>query len=271
MSNLKYKLEALLFSSARSMTIEELSNLTKASPEEIREKISKAHIGKKISQKTKKRMSNAQKRLFRENKNIGSRKYSLNIDYFNRPFNPAKIYWMGFLVADGGVYKNILSLSSKDKKHLKKFKTALNYTGPLYPHHKNWRLMIGSKVLVNSLIKFGLVPRKSFKTYVPKQIPEKLLRHFYRGLVDGDGCICKGQIYLCGTKQIVSEFKNWANKQIKNQKGGVYRHKNIWRVLWCGRISTLEVARLLYKNIPSEIRLERKYQKYLSIQSQFTP
>ena len=39
MSNLKYKLEALLFSSARSMTIEELSNLTKASPEEIREKI----------------------------------------------------------------------------------------------------------------------------------------------------------------------------------------------------------------------------------------
>lgn len=40
MSNLKYKLEALLFSSGRSMTIEELSNLTKASPEEIREKIS---------------------------------------------------------------------------------------------------------------------------------------------------------------------------------------------------------------------------------------
>ncbi len=39
MSNLKYKLEALLFSSARSMTLEELSNLTKASPEEIREKI----------------------------------------------------------------------------------------------------------------------------------------------------------------------------------------------------------------------------------------
>ena len=39
MSSLKYKLEALLFSSARSMKIEELSNLTKATPEEIREKI----------------------------------------------------------------------------------------------------------------------------------------------------------------------------------------------------------------------------------------
>jgi segregation and condensation protein B len=37
MSNLKYKLEALLFSSARSMKIEELSNLAKASPEEVRE------------------------------------------------------------------------------------------------------------------------------------------------------------------------------------------------------------------------------------------
>ena len=39
MSNLKYKLEALLFSSARSMKIEELANLTKANSEEIREKL----------------------------------------------------------------------------------------------------------------------------------------------------------------------------------------------------------------------------------------
>ncbi|HZX44369.1 MAG TPA: SMC-Scp complex subunit ScpB [Candidatus Nanoarchaeia archaeon] len=37
MSNLKYKLEALLFSSARSMKIDELASLTKAGPEEIRE------------------------------------------------------------------------------------------------------------------------------------------------------------------------------------------------------------------------------------------
>lgn len=39
MSNLKYKLEALLFSSARSMNIEELCHLTNASPEEVREKL----------------------------------------------------------------------------------------------------------------------------------------------------------------------------------------------------------------------------------------
>ena len=41
MSNLKYKLEALLFSSARSMKIEELSNLANASPEEVRETLNK--------------------------------------------------------------------------------------------------------------------------------------------------------------------------------------------------------------------------------------
>jgi segregation and condensation protein B len=41
MSNLKYKLEALLFSSARSMKIEELSELAKASPEEVRETLNK--------------------------------------------------------------------------------------------------------------------------------------------------------------------------------------------------------------------------------------
>jgi len=41
MSNLKYKLEALLFSSARSMKIEELSSLANASPEEVRETLNK--------------------------------------------------------------------------------------------------------------------------------------------------------------------------------------------------------------------------------------
>lgn len=51
MSDLKYKLEALLFSSARSMKIEELSNLTKASPEEIRERLNelKEDYGKRDS------------------------------------------------------------------------------------------------------------------------------------------------------------------------------------------------------------------------------
>ena len=39
MSNLKYKIEALLFSSGRRMTIEELEKLTKAAAEEIREGI----------------------------------------------------------------------------------------------------------------------------------------------------------------------------------------------------------------------------------------
>ena len=39
MSNLKYKLEALLFSSAREMKIDELANLTKSTPEEVREKL----------------------------------------------------------------------------------------------------------------------------------------------------------------------------------------------------------------------------------------
>ena len=39
MSNLKYKLEALLFSSARTMTIDELSTLTKSLPEDVKKTI----------------------------------------------------------------------------------------------------------------------------------------------------------------------------------------------------------------------------------------
>jgi segregation and condensation protein B len=44
MSNLKYKLEALLFSSARSMKVDELAHLTKSTPAEVREKVNELKI-----------------------------------------------------------------------------------------------------------------------------------------------------------------------------------------------------------------------------------
>lgn len=206
------------------------------------------------------------------------RKYFLNQNYFNQPLDKTRAYWIGFLIADGFINRNSLNLRLKDKETIEKFKVALNYNGPIHFHplsiknkkHKDqWLIKVTHPVLVNSVVKFGIVPRKSFKTYVPKQIPNKLLKHFYRGLFDGDGCICKTksknkwQISLCGTKQIVTDFKNWINKQIKNQKGGVYKHGNIWKALFGSSISAWEALSLLYKNAPSEIRLERKYQKYL--------
>ena len=207
-----------------------------------------------------------------------SRKYSLNQDYFNQPLDENRAYWIGFLIADGGIYGNQIILNLKDKEHIRKFKLALNYGGSI--SHRNykekyegWSIQVTSKKMVDSLIKFGIVPRKSFKTYIPSDFPQNLLKPLFRGLVDGDGCIYKTNkkwgLDLLGTKQLVTFFKNWINRQTKNTKGSIVKKERIWVTKFGGNPSTWEVANLLYENAPQEIRLERKYLKYLEFKEQY--
>jgi len=62
-------------------------------------------------------------------------KYKINDSVFSVIDNNEKAYWIGFLAADGYVdYKtNRIGLKLKlgDIKHLEKFKTFLNFSGPI--------------------------------------------------------------------------------------------------------------------------------------------
>ena len=213
-----------------------------------------------------------------------SRKYSLNQDYFNQPLDETRAYWIGFLIADGGIVDNQVSLNLKDKDHIEKFRIAINYGGLIgYRSYKGlygrkerydgWSLQVRSNKMVDSLAKFGIVSRKSFKTYIPN-LPQSLLKPLFRGLVDGDGCIFKTNqgwwgLNLVGTKQIVTSFKIWINKQTKNTKGSISKKEKIWIVRFGGNPSTWEVVNLLYKDASQEIRLERKYFKYLEFKKEY--
>lgn len=107
-------------------------------------------------------------------------------------------YWAGFLAADGNVdNKNRirLTLNYDDTNHLEKFKEYLKSTYMISSNtdkyyrssfeftHKQMRADLENNFLI--------IPNKTDKLELPKNISIELFKHYIRGYFDGDGCICE--------------------------------------------------------------------------------
>ena len=117
-----------------------------------------------------------------------------------------------------------------DKPHIEKFqaflksdhklqillKTKSPLTGNSAP---SINLMITNKKLSQDLVNLGLCQNKS-KTVKPcTLVPKDLLRHYWRGLVDGDGSITRSSrdgllLGLCGTEAICEGFLAFCKETI---------------------------------------------------------
>lgn len=116
--------------------------------------------------------------------------------------NQNTAYWLGFLAADGSVYKKkhqlMIGLSRKDREHLEKFKIFIesnseikdrdmicSTNGKSYPSSL---IYISSKELIDDLAKYSIVANKSNQNINFLQyIPEQYKMHFVLGYFDGDG------------------------------------------------------------------------------------
>jgi hypothetical protein len=137
-----------------------------------------------------------------------------NDRYFEVIDSEAKAYWLGFLYADGCVYRCVsetriggklikrsetdkLTLSIVDYEHLEKFKVALQAEQNIYTRTDTRTDCVYSYIvfhsikLCNDLEQLGCVQKKSLILKFPSddQVPSHLRRHFIRGYFDGDGCI----------------------------------------------------------------------------------
>jgi len=156
-----------------------------------------------------------------------ARKYACNQGYFGEPLDEERTYWIGFLLADGsimkrGAYKLQVILSVVDRVHILKLRRALSSTSPVveYPSQPEAsRLYIYSNELCTDLMKYGVVPRKTYGHPLPV-VPAYLERHLFRGLFDGDGCIGYSRrdrswaVSLSGTKEMIYYFATWINKRL---------------------------------------------------------
>lgn len=216
---------------------------------------------------------------------LSRRKYNVNDNYFDIIDTEHKAYWLGFIYADGYVHtlddKIGISLSYKDKMHLKQFARDIGFTGIIKDYEEKQgysvgaiysRILITSKQMKQSLMHLGVVENKTniltFPT--PNQVPEYLVWHFIRGYFDGDGSLAYGHYNKNGTRnytiKILGTFNMVQNIQKIFQSNVIpyqrYPERNIDN--YCIDIGgNLQVKRLLdnlYNN--ATIYLERKYNRY---------
>jgi len=126
------------------------------------------------------------------------RKYTLREDFFESIDTEEKVYWLGFLYADGYISERQVSidLAKKDMGHLEKLAASVEYSGSIhkyggsiYNYRDSVRLCLCSKQMANDLARLGCTQAKSLDLKFPSFIPSELEYHFIRGLFDGDGSI----------------------------------------------------------------------------------
>ena len=145
---------------------------------------------------------------------INTPKYPIDETYFEKIDTKSKAYFLGFLYTDGTVSNSDentkrvqLSLNTKDKIILKKFRNDLQTNKPIYdlvrkprkygnisvPEGRTSTLNISNVKIRNDLIKLGLTPNKTFSMKFPghRKVSKKFMPHFIRGIFDGDGTIAK--------------------------------------------------------------------------------
>ena len=152
----------------------------------------------------------------------------VDLDFFRRYSSESSAYFTGLLVADGNVAESgrvSLSLKSSDSPILEVFSKELKL-----PRHEVTTYSVVDKRtgaissvssvqfsierLTTDLLSLGLMPRKSTKETCPDVYKQN--RHFWRGLVDGDGHISDPEksrplVSLCGSLEICNSFKEFCS------------------------------------------------------------
>lgn len=194
-------------------------------------------------------------------------KRTLNEDSFENIDSPEKAYWLGVMYSDGYInktekYTNFfgLSISTKDREWLEKFKKFLNYNGNINDYFVSGgyktgtpysRLLIGSNKIVEDLEKLGVVEHK---TKLIQRLPNiSFLDDFIRGYIDGDGSLRKNcpNIRICGNYNFLLEVGEYFKIPYK-----IYPDKSIFDISYRAKQSRY-LEKRLYKN--ATVFLDRKY------------
>jgi DNA-binding CsgD family transcriptional regulator len=189
----------------------------------------------------------------------------------------AALYWCGFLFADGSVKtrtsSSVLSvnLSAVDKDHLFKLQSFLktdffvashNYPGQSYSSNPKFRLCVVSDEVCDDLLSYGRYDGALHPSLWGS-------RHFWRGLVDGDGSLgiyfdsrskkSRPMFSVCGTQCMMDNFKKRFSLSGHNSKAKVRLHSSgsIYHYGLNGRVG-VECIKWLYGD--ATVYLDRKYE-----------
>ena len=193
----------------------------------------------------------------------------------------AAAYWVGFLMADGCISANsgkgsphvILVISERDRSHLEQFRSFLGsqHSIQVIPGGKHYggksvRLDLASERLADALSLCGVVTPKANRRVPPFL---ELNRHFWRGLVDGDGWVGQAKkrdgseprIALVGYQPIVEEFSAFL-RTVTDCAATVGADRSVWQ---CGAYGRHAVRVIHYLYSDCHVALSRKHKTAKSL------
>ena len=200
-----------------------------------------------------------------------AKKYVVDEDYFYVIDTEQKAYWLGFLYADGNIGKDLktvrLVLQKRDMEHIQKFLYSINSSHPISYYKEQYPgVSIKNQMFCGGLIKSGLFPNKS-RDITPPSLSDDLQRHFWRGVMDGDGSIRTSKVHafaLYGNRYTCLGFGDFLRKNTIMTNAKVTTNQfGVSSFSTSGRRVTFETLELLYGN--SNVYLDRKYNRYLQI------
>lgn len=207
-----------------------------------------------------------------------SKNRNMQEDFFDIIDSEEKAYFLGLMFSDGNVTldKNgkrnpqiRLQLKISDIHILQDFRTLLNMHSNLtYDKRKGKEsacLSFRSKHMADTLSKYGIIPNKTYLTKHLPEVPELFLKHFLRGLLDGDGSIYqetksqKFRVDFCSYhKSICEDFRNLCNTFLEKKNTNIIaKYGTAYHIRFNSQDSVKQLVTVLYKD--SKISLARKY------------
>lgn len=202
-------------------------------------------------------------------------------DYFENIDTEIKAYFIGLMIADGNIFNptggrslsTSITLQESDKYILEKFKNELCANNSLsFDGRGCYTMAIRSNKLANSLSKYGLIPQKTLKTYLPTNISDIFMNHLFRGILDGDGNIYVKMLHncfvhrvsYCGTHTLMHDMSIYLFNKLNLlhcPKVYDYRNRNLSEFKIQGFNDVNKFLNWIYTD--ANIFLTRKYEKYI--------
>lgn len=204
-------------------------------------------------------------------------RYDVDYKFFDK-WTADSAYVFGFIAADGHSHcgdKNYLQFELNNKDILEKIKYKMQFEGPVSESNRNTvKLQINNKKIILDLIKKGIPEYdKTHLISYPETLPPKFLRHFLRGVFDGDGSIYKHgryfRIQLLGTFDLLRGIKdnlpfNLSRNNIKYR--GKKKGADVWVLDKTGKVAA-DIVDWMYAD--TDIYLQRKYNKREQLEMEF--
>lgn len=204
-------------------------------------------------------------------------------DFFKEINTEEKAYFLGLIISDGNVFKDetserqasiSITLDLNDEYMLNTFKQVLQTNTTVGKDGRGCgTLAVRSNIMAQDLAQYGVVPRKSYITYLPTNIEQQYMSHLIRGILDGDGNIQAKlnkdnrflhSISFCGSHKLMEDISNYCTNELQlNVKPQVYDYQD--RELSEIKLQNIHDIQLfgdwIYNN--ATIYLKRKYETYL--------